>query len=85
MRVVGVVPAKSSSSRLPNKNNLKINDVELFINACYNLSKILPKKDIYVDTDSEHMLAISRNHGFDGFIRDKQYANNSCCGIMLMG
>ncbi len=84
MRVVGVVPAKSSSSRLPNKNNLKINDVELFINACYNLSKILPKKDIYVDTDSEHMIAISMSHGFNGFIRDKKYANNSCCGNMLM-
>ena len=84
MKIVACVPAKSNSSRLPNKNNLKINNVELFINSCYNLSKILPKNDIYVDTDSEEMLEISKNHGFNGFLREKKYANNSCCGNKLL-
>ncbi len=83
MRIIGCVPAKSTSTRLPNKNRLKINGVELFINACYNLSKVIPKNDIYVDTDCQEILQISLKHGFQGFIRDKKYANNSCCGNML--
>lgn len=84
MKIAACVPAKSLSTRLPDKNNLKINNVELFINACYNLSKVLPKENIYVDTDSEKMLRLSKTHGFNGFLRDSRYANNSCCGNMLM-
>lgn len=84
MKIIGCIPAKSSSTRLSNKNNLKINNVELFINACNNLAKILPKKDIYVDTDSEEMLQVAINHGYNGFLRNKKYATNSCCGNMLV-
>ena len=67
MKIAGCIPAKSNSTRLPNKNNLKINNLELFINACNSLSKVLPKKDIYVDTDSRKMLEIAKSHGFNGF------------------
>jgi CMP-N-acetylneuraminic acid synthetase len=30
------------------------------------------------------MLNISKSHGFNGFLRDKKYADNSCCGNTLM-
>ena len=84
MKIVGVVPAKSSSTRLENKNNLVIGDNPLYINACYNLSKSISKKDIYVDTDSEEMLSLAIQHGFSGFLRPENLANNSCCGNCLM-
>jgi len=75
MKIKGFVPAKSTSERLLSKNYLSICGKPLFLNAAYNLSKCLPKKDIFVDSDSEFFLQMASDHGFSCFKRNGEASN----------
>lgn len=65
MKIVGFIPAKGSSTRTPAKNMQKVLGVPLFLWAANNLNKVLDKQDIYIDSDSEEILAIAKKHGFN--------------------
>ncbi|MBI1274310.1 MAG: HAD hydrolase family protein [Alphaproteobacteria bacterium] len=84
MKVAGVVPAKGSSSRLPDKNRQCIRGIPLFLWAANNLNRVLPKQDIYIDSDSDEILAEARAAGFQTIKRPADLATNATDGNRFM-
>ena len=84
MKIVGFVPAKGSSTRLSSKNKRKILGVPIFLWAANNLSRVLPKQDIYVDSDDEDILNLARKNGFNVIKRPAFLATNDTDGNKLL-
>lgn len=84
MKIVGFIPAKGSSTRTPAKNMQKVLGVPLFLWAANNLNKVLDKQDIYIDSDSEEILAIAKKHGFNTIKRPVELATNATDGNQLL-
>ena len=84
MKIVGFIPAKGSSTRTPAKNMQKVLGVPLFLWAANNLNKVLDKQDIYIDSDSEEILAIAKKHGFNTIKRPIELATNATDGNQLL-
>lgn len=82
--VVGVVPAKGTSSRVPRKNWETINGLPLFLNAAYHLSRVLPRELVFVDSEDPEILALAAEHGFATLSRPDELATNQTSGIDLM-
>ena len=80
MQIVGFVPARGGSTRVPQKNLQTIGEQPLFLRACYNLHQILAKTDIYVDSDDQQILAIAQDHGFCTIRRPASLATNATDG-----
>lgn len=83
-RIVGVIPAKGSSSRVPDKNRQLIRGVPLFLWACNNLNRVLDRSDIYVDSDSAETRRMAEAHGFQTMVRPAEMATNATDGNALM-
>ena len=73
MKILGFVPAKSNSSRLKDKNMLPINGKPLFINAAENLAKVIPRENIYIDTNDDKYISLAQNNGFNFIKRSMAY------------
>ena len=84
MRIVGFVPARGGSERTPNKNISELDGVPLFLCAANNLNKILDKKDIYVDSDSDLILEKADKCGFQCIKRPDDLATNATDGNKFM-
>ncbi len=79
-KIIGFVPARGGSSRVPKKNLKKIAGVPLFLRACYNLNQVLNKKDIIVDSDDMEILSLAESHGFGVLKRPDELATNATDG-----
>ncbi|WP_338553369.1 hypothetical protein [Paenibacillus sp. KS-LC4] len=84
MKYAGVIPAKGSSTRLPNKNMYQIQGVPLFLWAANNLNRVLDRKDIFIDSDSDEILLLAEKHGFGAIKRPEALATNATNGNELM-
>lgn len=84
MRVVGFVPARGGSERTPNKNLSNVLGLPLFLWAANNLNRVLPKEDIYIDSDSDQILSIAKNYGFQTIRRPDNLATNATDGNKFM-
>lgn len=84
MKVVGFVPARGGSSRIPRKNLQAISGVPLFLWAANNLNRILPKHDIYIDSDDDEILRIANMYGFNTLKRPDSLATNDTNGNVFM-
>jgi YrbI family 3-deoxy-D-manno-octulosonate 8-phosphate phosphatase len=84
MRIAGVVPCKGRSDRIPSKNMQEVLGVPLFLWAANNLNRILPKNDIFIDSDSDEILAVAKNHGFRTIKRPASLATNATDGNKFM-
>lgn len=84
MKISAAIPAKGSSSRVPAKNLQKVLGVPLFLWAANNLSRVLPRRDIYVDSDSQEILDLAKRHGFSTIQRPLELATNATNGHELM-
>ena len=84
MKVTAAIPAKGTSSRVPSKNLQPILGVPLFLWAANNLNRVLPKKDIYIDSDSREILDLAEKHGFSTIERPSDLATNATNGHELM-
>lgn len=84
MKVAGLIPAKGTSARVPNKNLQEILGVPLFLWAANNLSRVLDRRDIYIDTDSEEIEARAKALGFGTLRRPAELATNATDGNELM-
>jgi len=75
MKVIVIIPARSGSKSLPNKNILPLNGIPLL---CYSVSYALKcnlVSRVVVSTDSEEFAEIARSCGADvPFIRPAEYA-----------
>ena len=83
-KVVGFVPAKGKSSRVKSKNKQEILGVPMFLWAANNLNRVIPKKDIYVDSDDDFILKLAKKAGFNTIKRPISLANNSIDGNQLL-
>lgn len=79
-KIIGFIPARGGSSRVPKKNLKKIAGVPLFLRACYNLNQVLDKKDIVVDSDDMEILSLAESHGFSILKRPDELATNATDG-----
>ena len=54
MKTCVIIPARTKSSRIPNKPLLKINNKEILLLRTFTrITKNFPKKDVYIATDSK--------------------------------
>jgi CMP-N,N'-diacetyllegionaminic acid synthase len=72
--VISLIPAKKKSTRLKNKNLLKINGISLLVRAiiCSLKSKYI--EHTFLSSDSEKMLSIGKKYCLTPIIRPKQFA-----------
>jgi YrbI family 3-deoxy-D-manno-octulosonate 8-phosphate phosphatase len=84
MKIAGVIPAKGTSTRVPGKNMQHVLGVPLFLWAANNLARVLPKTDIYVDSDSPEIRGIAERAGFRSIERPDELASNATDGNQLM-
>ena len=84
MKIAGVIPAKGTSTRVPSKNLQKVLGVPLFLWAANNLARILPRTDIYVDSDSSEIRDLAERAGFRSIVRPPDLATNATDGNQLM-
>ena len=71
-RVVAVIHAKGNSERLMRKNFCLIGGVPLFLAQAQNISNLLPKSNIYIDSEDDEILVLSELCGFRPLQRDPQ-------------
>ena len=74
---IAIIPARSGSKRIKNKNIKLFKNkpiISYAIKTCIN-SKIFDK--IYVSTDSEKIAKIAKKNGADIIIREKKYLSNN--------
>ncbi len=84
MKIVAFVPARGGSKRTPKKNLKKVLGVPLFLWAANNLNRVLPKEDIYIDSDSDEILELAKANGFSTIKRPDDLATNATNGNEFM-
>jgi YrbI family 3-deoxy-D-manno-octulosonate 8-phosphate phosphatase len=82
--IAGVVPAKGNSSRLPGKNLKGFGGLPLFLNAAEHLARVLPRDQVFVDTEDFGIAKAAEKAGFGVLHRSKELASNDTSGIQLM-
>lgn len=83
-RIVGFIPAKGSSTRVPSKNKQRVRGVPLFLWAANNLSRVLKREDIFIDSEDEGILNEAKKLGFGTLARPAELASNATGGNQLM-
>ena len=79
-KIIGFVPARGGSTRVPGKNLRNIGGLPMFLRACYNLHQVISKENIVVDSDDEKILCLAQQHGFSTLKRPDNLASNSTDG-----
>ena len=65
MKTIIIIPARYRSTRFPGKPLAKISNKEMVIHVAEKCAKILPKKNIYIATDSKKILNVAKNYSFN--------------------
>lgn len=84
INIVGVIPAKGTSSRVPSKNKQEILGVPLYLWAANNLLRVMPREHVFVDSDCDEILSRAKSHGFGTIKRRAELATNATGGNELM-
>lgn len=74
--VIGLVPVKGSSERVPMKNLRKFGDTSLFELKLSQLSKSKGFEKIIVSSEEENILSIAKREGFLVHKRDPKYSTS---------
>ena len=69
-----IIPARLSSSRLPNKVLADINGIPMII-RCANVAKEVD--DVCIATDSNEVIDVCKKYGFEAVMTDKNHASGS--------
>jgi CMP-N-acetylneuraminic acid synthetase/regulator of RNase E activity RraA len=85
MKVAVIVPAKSTSERVSNKNIQILEGEELYLRALKKAKNIPLVDEVSIDPDSEDMAKNAETHlGVKILLRDKKYATNKTDGNLLL-
>jgi CMP-N-acetylneuraminic acid synthetase/regulator of RNase E activity RraA len=87
MKIVAIIPVKSTSTRVKNKNIRLLGGKPLFIHTLDKLSIMNSIDEVWIDTDSLEIIELANNYGCSNyrfFIRDKKYATNATDGNVLL-
>lgn len=87
MKIIAVIPVKSTSSRVKNKNIRLLGDKPLFLHTLEKLLEIDKLDEVWIDTDSMEIIQIANDYNYKNFkffIREKQFASNKTDGNKLL-
>ena len=84
MKIIGIIPAKGTSTRVKEKNFREILGLPIYLWAANNLRRVLPRKDIYIDSESDRILTVCSKLGFGTIKRPKELATNKTDGNQLL-
>ena len=85
MKVLAVIPARSGSKRVKNKNIKSLGGKPLIAHTILSAKKSKYINDICLTTDSIKIKKIGINHGlFVPFLRSKNLSNNSALTINVV-
>lgn len=87
MKVVAVIPVKSTSSRIKSKNIRMLCNKPLFLHTLDKLLKIDTIDEVWIDTDDHNIISMANDYGYEEFhyfIRDQRYATNATDGNKLL-
>ena len=65
MKIVGVIPARYQSSRLPGKPLIELNGIPMVIRVAKIVEKVLEKKNTYVATDDSRIKDLVKSFGYN--------------------
>ena len=74
--IVGLIPVKGSSERVPMKNLRKFGDTSLFELKLTQLSEAKGFDNIIVSSEDDQILSIASEHGFGTHERDHKYSTS---------
>lgn len=78
MNIVVLIPARSGSKGLKNKNILKLKGIPLIAHTIKFARKIIGVKNVFVSTDSKKIKAISKKYKAEvPFLRPKKYSKDN--------
>ena len=78
MNIVVLIPARSGSKSLKNKNILKLKGIPLIAHSIKFARKIPNVKKVFVSTDSKRIKAISKKYNAEvPFLRPKKYSKDN--------
>lgn len=83
-RIVAIVPAKGTSTRVPNKNAKIFAGKPLFLHVLDTLLKCNTIDEVYLDTESEENIKLAEGRKHKIFKRDPSLATNSTDGNLLL-
>lgn len=79
--ILGIIPARGGSKRLPNKNIRLLNGKPLISYIINTALKVKELSDVIVSTESEKITGIARKYGASvPFMRPKKYATDKATG-----
>ena len=87
MKIVSIIPVKSTSNRIKEKNIKLLGDKPLFLHTLDKLLKIKLINEVWIDTDDINIINIAYDYGyinFKYFIRDSKFASNKTDGNKLL-
>ena len=77
MRVVGVIPSRLKSTRLPNKALLMIDSLPLIVHTMKRAKLAKSLDEVYVCTDSEEIADVVHSHGGKSIITKSEHTNGT--------
>ncbi len=77
MRVVGVIPCRLKSARLPSKALLMIDSLPLIVHTMKRAQLAKSLDDVYVCTDSEEIANVVHSHGGKSIITKPEHTNGT--------
>jgi len=82
--IAGVIHAKGSSERITRKNLCLLQNTPLFLCQAINLSNLIGKNNVYIDSESTEILHLSKENGFNILQRDPSLSSNATGGVKLL-
>ncbi len=77
IEIEGIIPVKTSSERVKNKNLRKFVDTNLYELKLKQLSKTTQFKNFIISSESNKVLNIALKYGFKTHLRDKYFSTNN--------
>lgn len=77
MRVIGIIPSRLGSSRLPNKALADICGMPMIAHVCHRASKAKNIDGLYVATDSPEIKDVVEEHGFKAIMTSEKHRNGT--------
>ena len=77
MKIIGLIPTRLNSTRLPQKALLEINNIPLVIHT-YKRAKLSKKlSDVYICCDDEKIKSIAEKYGAKVMMTSKNHSNGT--------
>ena len=83
--IICVIPARSGSERIKNKNLIRINNITLIeYTILHALKSKLIDRNIYVSSDSKEILDIANKYNVKGILRPKNISTSNSSKLLAI-